>query len=239
MDLLGFSMCFSASASFTAGALLIPMSLYAIGSCVALNKKHFMCLAAIPLFFGIQQIFEGFVWLSLNQNNIAETHIYSLGFLFFSHFFWLFWVPLSIYVLSEKGKVKNLLGFMTIFGFIFGAIVYMPFLLSPESVQTSFDANRISYNAQTIFGSLFDTQWPRLLYMVIIILPFWLASYASIRWFGLLVLASVLITYMFYAYAFNSVWCFFSAIISMGIIAIVQHLPSNRENYPKDAHAES
>lgn len=50
-------MCFSAQASFTASGLLLLIALYAFKRA---QKKN-SALAVLPLFFSIQQAFEGIV----------------------------------------------------------------------------------------------------------------------------------------------------------------------------------
>ena len=79
-------MCFSASASFTAGAFLVPISVYAVYSSVELKRYHYIMLSLVPLFFGIQQLIEGGVWLAIAANSPHYIHLFSLGFLFFFTF---------------------------------------------------------------------------------------------------------------------------------------------------------
>ena len=61
-------MCFSASASFTAAAFLIPTGGYCVYSAIELKRFHYLALALIPIFFGVQQAIEGGVWLSMTAN---------------------------------------------------------------------------------------------------------------------------------------------------------------------------
>ncbi len=66
-------MCFSATASFTATALLVPVGIYA--SKVALAKDaRYLPLAVFSLAFGIQQGFEGLEWLGLDGNRQPSRH---------------------------------------------------------------------------------------------------------------------------------------------------------------------
>src|SRR5581483_10832077 len=54
-------MCFSAEASFTAAAILLPAG--AIGMQRAYRtERRYLPFAALPLFFGLQQLFEDLVW---------------------------------------------------------------------------------------------------------------------------------------------------------------------------------
>ena len=52
-------MCFSANASFAAGALLLGISAFTIRAARTPAEQP---LAAIPLLFGLQQLCEGAIW---------------------------------------------------------------------------------------------------------------------------------------------------------------------------------
>lgn len=76
-------MCFSAIASFSAGSVL---TVAGVITTQKVTTKGQIAFAAIPFLFGIQQLCEGFVWLSLTHQEYAHwqqaaTH----AFLFFAH----------------------------------------------------------------------------------------------------------------------------------------------------------
>jgi hypothetical protein len=58
-------MCFSASASFIAGGALTAVGVVTLKKTE--NKKE-IPFAAIPLLFGIQQLIEGVIWLTLRHH---------------------------------------------------------------------------------------------------------------------------------------------------------------------------
>ena len=226
-------MCFSASASITAAAFLIPTGGYAIYSSLELKRYHYLLLACVPVFFGIQQLIEGGVWLALAADNTSYIHLFSLGFVFFSHFFWPFWIPLSIYVISKKQRCKRswVMLLITIIGAVLGLISYLPMLMNAYSIQTHMCANSIQYNTHTILDALINTHVGKYIYIGIIILPALISRDWAVKLFGGLIFLSVLATYLFYSYAFNSVWCFFSAIISIYIIYIIRRTKKDGLNF--------
>ena len=62
-------MCFSATASFTAGAVLLGVGTLTLRSALASRHSHRrrdLPFAAIPLLFAIQQLIEGVVWLTVS-----------------------------------------------------------------------------------------------------------------------------------------------------------------------------
>jgi hypothetical protein len=122
-------MCFSATASFTVAALLVPVGAYSL-RLTKQTGKRWLLLASFPLAFAIQQAIEGVVWLGINANEPSLVAITSRGFLFFSHLFWPAWVPLSVYVLEERRRRKLVLLGLAVLGFAFGLSIAVPALVS-------------------------------------------------------------------------------------------------------------
>src|SRR5947207_2032011 len=101
-------MCFSAGASFTAAGALSIISLLSIKQA---RTKKIIPVALTPLFFGIQQASEGFVWITLNNGDTTSAlHLISMyTFLFFAAVFWPTWIPASLYWAEDSYKRKQLL----------------------------------------------------------------------------------------------------------------------------------
>lgn len=56
-------MCLSAPVSFAAAAVLISTGALAVNRALKVDRR-FLALAALPVLFGLQQYFEGMVWLA-------------------------------------------------------------------------------------------------------------------------------------------------------------------------------
>jgi hypothetical protein len=59
-------MCFSAGASFAGGVIITGIG---VATFRELHKPSQLVFASIPVFFGVQQIVEGFLWLTLPDIN--------------------------------------------------------------------------------------------------------------------------------------------------------------------------
>ena len=95
-------MCFSASASFTASAVLIPLGLYSHHLASKAEKPGYKPLALVPFFFGVQQFVEGLEWTGIVGGKIEPlTSMAGLGFLFFAYCFWMIWIPWSAWSISR------------------------------------------------------------------------------------------------------------------------------------------
>jgi hypothetical protein len=105
-------MCFSATASFSAGALLLGIGALTLTSA---RRPREMPFAAIPLLFAIQQLIEGVIWLTFRYEapllNAVMTHAYS----FFSHVLWPIYVPAAVLLMEpSEWRRRALLAFVAI-----------------------------------------------------------------------------------------------------------------------------
>ena len=213
-------MCFSATASFTVSAALVPLGLYTIAR-VQRTSPAWLAFAVFPLAFGIQQILEGIVWLGLEGGNEVAVCIASRGFLFFSHLFWLTWVPFAVWTIETDPARKRLVGLMAVVGFFSGLSVFLPSLLIGDWLRMEVIQRSLDYKTTLIYDGIVNRTVLRVVYAVIVVGSLLLSSHRLIQVFGALVAASLALTYAFYAYAFISVWCFFAAILSSYLAVIL------------------
>jgi hypothetical protein len=192
-------MCFSATASFTVSAILLPAGLYCLNSA---RKKDisFSPIAIIPIVFAIQQACEGFVWLGYQQA--------ALGFLFFALAFWPFWIPFSAWTTNPCPLLTSL----TLLGTTFFWMLYIPVLFN------TVDINVVNHSIQYVFHvpilDHISEDVLRLFYILVVILPVFAFNNRVITFSGILVGISALICHVILSYAFISLWCFFAALVS-------------------------
>jgi hypothetical protein len=213
-------MCFSATVSYSAGALLVPAGLYCVKQARALSRPYWV-VSMIPLFFGIQQIFEGRLWQLLEASDAGGTRLAALGFMFFSHLLWLFWIPLSGYLHEDNAQRKKLfLG--TMFGGVaVGLSMYLPLLLFSDWLSVYILQHSIVYQATLIYDDYLPRIVVRGIYAVVVIVPLLLSSNRFLRMFGIIIAISVAFSVFVYGYAFISVWCFFAAMLSLYILYMI------------------
>ena len=218
-------MCFSASASFTVSAILIPTGIYCLTEARKRDETYFP-IANFPLFFGIQQGLEGFVWLNIASGDTIAANNFALCFLFFSHFIWLFWVSFSVLSIEDNPRLKNILKFLTFTGFVYGSLLYFPLLIHDNWLQIEIANNSIHYLTYFVFNNIAIHDFSFYLYALIIILPLIISSRQTINILGILIALSALITYFYFHYAFTSVWCFMAALVSIYLVYIIRSVPS-------------
>lgn len=210
-------MCFSAGASFGAGALLTVIGVASIYKAQSTSQIIF---ASIPILFGLQQITEGFLWLALTNPAYASLRDASMyNFLVLAQVVWPVWVPFAILKLEPK---KSRRGFQTLLvGFGVMVSLYLGYCLVTFPVSAEILGNHISYK-EAFPPSL--SRYCGFMYMVATIGPAFFSSVRRMWMLGVTVLISYLFTALFYTDYVVSVWCFFASIISVAIFAILQEL---------------
>lgn len=201
-------MCFSAPVSFAASVVLA-----ATGGFLAarIRSKRYLPLALIPLLFAIQQAAEGFVWLSLPERSKAQDI-----FLFFAYVIWPLWIPFSLLMVEKSGKRRQLLGCCLALGGVIGTLL----ALDIPSLHASVDGANIYYLQHFRFTLLNSAKIG--LYVLATILPFFISSLKKIWVAGVLLIASLLLTYLISALCVISVWCFFAALFSLALFFIIK-----------------
>ncbi|MBO9999528.1 MAG: hypothetical protein J7641_11070 [Cyanobacteria bacterium SID2] len=216
-------MCFSATASFTVSALLLPIGIYTTRLALAQNTKY-LPLACIPVIFSVQQALEGLAWLGLNVDRSTAIEIGATGFLLFAYWFWPFWAPLSLWSLEDRPWAKRVFLGFTIVGGLFGAMLYLSLFSHANWLSVEVVNHSIAYHVTSLYDGFLPRDVTRFIYLQIVILPFLLSVVRELKIFGGLIVLSVIFTYEVFNYAFVSVWCFFAAVLSLYLVYIMPRL---------------
>ena len=197
-------MCFSATASFSAGALLLGIGALTLKS---VKRRREWPFAAIPLLFAIQQLIEGVIWLTFSADapllNTVMTHAYS----FFSHVLWPVYLPVAVMMIEPPGGRRRTLAALVLAGSAVGA--YLLYVLVAFPVVSRPTGLHVEYNSPHFFAAAVMT-----LYLVSTTVSPLLSTLRGVKVFGALALLSFGAAYYFYATWFISVWCFFAALLS-------------------------
>ena len=201
-------MCFSATASFSAGVVLLGVSVLTLR---AARRPRELPLAAIPLLFAIQQLVEGVVWLTFRYEapvlNAVMTHVYS----FFSHVLWPVYVPVAVLLVEPPGWRRTTLAGIAAAGLAVG--VYLMYNLVAFTVVARPVGQHIEYVSPHFYAVAVMG-----LYLLSTCVGPILSTHRMVRVFGVLALLSFATVYYFYTTWFISVWCFFAALLSVIIL---------------------
>ncbi len=222
-------MCFSAEASFVTSAALLPAGIFCIRRAEA-ERRDCLPLSAIPVMFSVQQFCEGLVWVGLERSDQELTRIGSLTFLFFALVVWPFWVPFSTMFREPRRGVRRGLALVSTAALAISLLIYAPLTIhAREWLHTGILHHSIRYEFElaSAFRSIPLEIW-QLSYLAVVITPLVVAGDRGFRVFAVLLLASAALSQAAYWYAFISVWCAFSAVLSAWLCYMFAVLPSVR-----------
>jgi len=198
-------MCFSATVSFSAGALLLSFGVVAVKGAGSVRN---LPLAAIPLLFSVQQLIEGVVWLTFRFEvpllNVAMTQTYS----FFSHVLWPAYVPVAVLLVEPPGWRRTALWGLSVAGAAVAA--YLMYMLVTFPVVYRAIGQHIEYVSPHFFAATVMS-----IYLLTTAISPLLSTHRWVKVFGVLALVSFGVAYYFYARWFISVWCLFAAVLSL------------------------
>lgn len=204
-------MCFSAEASFTAAAVLGAMGATTLKN--SSSRSQFF-LAAIPILFAIQQLAEGMLWLQLTNQweNGASYHAKKI-FLIFAFLIWPIWIPLALACIEKVAWRRHLITLNLACG------ILLALLNLSYAMQQDISVQIINHSLQYIGKAPSQT----ILYPLIVLLPCFLSSVKNVWIFGVLIAFAYGVADYYYATTFVSVWCFFSAIVSLFIYKVIKN----------------
>ncbi|MCX6317096.1 MAG: hypothetical protein NTW29_07385 [Bacteroidetes bacterium] len=223
-------MCFSATASFAAGAVLGTVGLITVSKAKTGPQRAF---ASIPLIFAVQQCTEGLLWLSLHHSTLASWQsLLTYLFLIFAMAVWPFWIPFTIHQLEKDKRRKKRLQYFVWTGatvaigvliilFSYPVEVITPYCPTCPSPRTPAPLHHLHYEfAIPLFVKKLIAVFSVLYIAATIITPF-LSGITKMKWLGVVFLASYLFAVLFYQGFVISVWCFFAAILSFVVWWII------------------
>ena len=208
-------MCFSPEASFTGGIIIFSIGIATVKS---VHKPNQLVFAVIPLFFGIQQITEGFLWLSLQNPEFPNIQkLTSSIFLIMAEVIWPITIPLSILLMEENKTKKRILKVMLALGILLS--LYYAYCLMNFNVFPQILDYHIQYNNDfpIAFRNIAFA-----VYLIATITPLFVSSIKRMHYLGILMFLSCLISALFFMQYLTSVWCFFAAFISVVIFWILK-----------------
>lgn len=207
-------MCFSAQASFIAGVGLLGLG---VGIAKRVRSRCELPYALIPLLFGLQQLLEGALWLSLpNHDSVLNAWLTNL-YLFFSNVLWPVYVPLAVLSLETVTWRRRVIAGIATLGTVVS--IYLLALLALFPTSASIAGQHILYEVSNPYEKTTIA-----LYVFATCASLLFSSHRRVVAFGVAAFASEVVAYVFYQVWFISVWCFFAAVLSIMVLWYFQGL---------------
>lgn len=214
-------MCFSATASFVASGVLAGASIVTFAN---MRKQPTKLFAIIPLLFAVQQAIEGFQWLALGQG--AGSLPLAYAFLFFAYLLWPIFLPLAALQAEKDLTRRTLIKVCVGMGIFSATLLGYALLMKPLAVSQV--GQCINYEIRAPIDYVLAL--PYVIAVAgcgLLVRRFWIQMFAALGLIGLGV------SYLAFTVAYQSVWCFFAAVLSLCIIMELRQ-KNSRKKYGDD-----
>ena len=212
-------MCFSATASFGSA---IVLTIIGVATVRKTNTTSQLPFSFIPFVFAIQQICEGFIWLSFTDNHFLQwRYLCTYIFLTSAYIIWPVLIPYSVMKLEQNVIRKKIL--LIIFGIGLSTSIIYGYAIVLKPTACILLGRHILYQLSypswiLIEGSFF--------YGVATMLPHIVSSTKKVWILGFLITLSYIVARIYFHDYLISVWCYFAALISATIYFILKSINS-------------
>ncbi len=210
-------MCFSASTSFIASAVLGGVGAVALDRAKTSSMKIF---ALTPMLFAIQQFIEGVVWMALSnpEGEFASMWLSKAvyAFLVFAWVVWPVFIPFFMIKLEQDPQRKKILKGLLINGVVIAIVLI--YILANYNMSAQISDYHIRYDRD------FQTDWVwvfAVFYLASTVFPHFVSSVKKMWYLGVINLVSYVFSKIFFAGYLISVWCFFGAVSSIVVLVII------------------
>lgn len=218
-------MCFSAPVSFAAAAALSGLGVVTLRMT---ERPAELPFAGIPLLFGIQQLSEGLLWLSLRAEPPWPSEPLVLIYSLFSHVLWPIYVPFAVGLLETVPWRRRLLAAFQLGGLGIG--LYLLDNLFRYPVTAKILGGHIAYDSPHFYvGTVVS------LYLLSTCCSSLASGHRTVRLFGAATFLASVAAYAIHAATWISVWCFFAAVLSA--VVALHFLAARRQRREADAGA--
>jgi hypothetical protein len=201
-------MCFSATASLASGLLVGGLG---AATLPLVPERRQLPFAALPLLFGVHQLLEGVVWRQLDDAAGAALRTPAVvAWLVIAWTVVPVWVPLSASLFEPDRRRRRIMHGLTALGGVVGA--FLLYVSSHDQVTVVIERHHLRYDFPLHPGWMVSAT-----YVAATCLALVLSSHRFVVIFGVAMTAAMAVTTAMNAFAFSSVWCFFAALLSLGL----------------------
>jgi hypothetical protein len=213
-------MCFSATASFTAAAVIGSVGIATLSSAAAKPDRRILALAAFPMLFALQQVVEGMLWLDLaSPEPGALRGVLVHAFQGYAEVFWPVFAPLAALLIERERWHRILISVCLVIGMALSAYLLVAMIGHPY--QASVGEGHIVYRNDFRYPTGIEVP-----YVVATTFSLLLSSEKDVQRLALVILIGFAVAYVSFHHAYISVWCFFAAIASVMVYLYVRAVPA-------------
>ena len=202
-------MCFSPVADFSAGAVITGVG---VATLRRVSSPRELIVGALPLLFGLHQLVEAFVWLSLDGTvSVGLGNVAKETYIIFAHAVLPIIVPFGFMLIEPDRRRARWMWPLTGIGLLMG--LYLLWQVTFYPVGAFEEAHCIDYTTHTPNTVLIGG-----LYVLATCGPALISSRRYLRWFGLISVVGVIATAVVRVDELTSLWCVYVALVSVLIL---------------------
>jgi Family of unknown function (DUF6629) len=218
-------MCFSATASFSAAAVIGTIGIATLGRAAERHGRWFVPFALFPSLFAAQQIVEGLLWLELKRPEAGplRTELVHI-FLGYAEIFWSVFAPLAILLIERNAWRRRLIAACLAVGVSLSTYLLVQMILNPY-VAVIADGH-IAYRSNYRYPTGIEVP-----YVIATSVSLLLSSRWAVQVLALIILAGFAVAFVSFHHSYISVWCFFATVASVLVyleVRIAGRLESRR-----------
>lgn len=192
--------------NFTLSGAIILVGILTL---MKVSEPREVVFATLPLFFGLHQFTQGFVWLGMEHLiSPRALTMAEMAFALYAKGLLQVWVPLAIWLLEPSGRRKSLIGVLALLGLFL--TLYSIWALSAAPLHVYVHNHSLVYDTPKT-----EHLGLGIGYVLTTIGSLILSSSISIRLFGWLNLFGLTLVWLVKPYAFTSLWCLYAAAVSV------------------------
>lgn len=212
-------MCFSATASFTAAAVVGGIGALTLRQAARHGERAILPIAAFPALFAMQQAIEGLLWLDLARPVAGACRPFLVhGFLGYAEIFWPVFAPFAAWLIERERWRRQFILFCLAIGAMLSA--YLLFKMSGNPYSASAAAGHIAYHNGAVYPRGIEFA-----YVIATTISLTVSSHNMIRLLAVVILGGFAGAYLSFHQSYISVWCFFAAVASVLVYLFVRQAP--------------
>lgn len=212
-------MCFSATADFVAAGVLAPVGVATLAQARTLRDVPF---AALPMLFGLHQLTEGFVWLSLDGRlSTAVGDVAAFWYVLYAFGVLPVLVPSALLLIEPPGRRRRHMVPFVVLGAVTSVYLFWASVSDPVTYRV--EHHSIAYHAHAPLLGVAAVG-----YVLATVGAALLAGYRSIVAFGIANAIGLTVTLVVLSEAFASVWCVWAAISSALVLLFFRRRNSSQ-----------
>ena len=213
-------MCFSATASFSAAAVIGGVGVATLRQATPKHDPRLIPLAAFPLLFSLQQIAEGFLWLDLAEPEPGALRgLLVHAFQGYAEVFWPAFAPFATWLIEPDRLRRSLIALCLAIGVALS--IYLLAMMIAHPYEAFAAGGHIVYRNDHRYPAGIEVP-----YVVATTISLLLSSHQDVRLLAFVILIGFGVAYLSFHQAYISVWCFFAALASVLVYLHMRATPA-------------